>query len=303
VAANGPAPIETHAHLLKYDSVHGRFDTEITAEKNALRIGKHSITITHEKDPAKLDWKRLGVDVVLECSGKFNTRAEAAAHLKSGAKRVLISAPSPDADATIVFGVNNAMLKKNHEIISVGSCTTNALAPLAKALHEGVGIEHGFMTTIHAYTGDQNLVDGSHKDLQRARAAALSMIPTTTGAAKTIGLVLPELEGRLDGVSIRVPVPNVSLVELTFQAARDTNVKEINALLTQAADAYPPGVLAISNEPLVSVDFAHTIHSSIVDANGTHVTGKRLVRVAAWYDNEWAFACRMWDVARLWSAM
>jgi len=303
VCANGPAPIETHAHLLKYDSVHGRFGAEVKIEGNSLRIGRHIITITHEKDPAKLDWKKYRVDLVMECSGKFTTREAASAHLAAGAKRVLISAPAPDADTTIVFGVNNHMLKKNHAVVSVGSCTTNALAPLAKALHEGVGIESGFMTTIHAYTGDQNLVDGSHKDLRRARAAALSMVPTNTGAAKAIGLVLPELEGRLDGTAIRVPVPNVSLVDFTFQASRDTSRDEINTLLTKAAAAYPHGVLHVSQEKLVSTDYSHTLYSSIVDASGTYVTGKRLVRLASWYDNEWAFSCRMWDVARLWAGL
>lgn len=300
VAVNGPAAIETHIHLLKYDSVHGRFATEVKADGENLSIGGKKITLTHHKDPKQIPWGKLGVDLVLECTGKFNKKSDAAAHLEAGAKRVLISAPAEDADATIVFGVNNAMLKKDHKVVSVGSCTTNGLAPIAKVLNEAVGIEAGFMTTIHAYTGDQNLVDGSHKDLRRARAAALSMIPTSTGAAKTIGLILPELKGKLDGVSIRVPVPNVSMIDLTFTSARDVSKDDINAALEKAAGGALKGVLGVSKEPLVSIDFTHTTLSSIADLTGTYVTGKRLVRVAAWYDNEWAFACRMLDVAKLW---
>lgn len=300
VAANGPAPIDTHFHLLKYDSVHGRFRGDISASGETIQAGRHTIRITHEKDPAKIDWSSLGVDMVLECSGKFNSREQASAHLNGGARRVLISAPAPDAEATIVYGVNHGNLTKDHKIVSVGSCTTNALAPLAKVLHETVGIESGFMTTIHSYTGDQNLVDGSHKDLRRARAAALSMIPTSTGAAKTLGLVLPELNGKLDGISIRVPTPNVSLVDLTFQASRDTTKDEINHALKAAAAGPLNGVLTVSTEKLVSIDYQHAPESSIVDASGTYVTGKRLVRVASWYDNEWGFSCRMLDVAKLW---
>lgn len=303
VAANGPAAIETHLHLLKYDSVHGPFRGDIRVESNTILSSKHRIKITHEKDPAKLDWKALGVDLVLECSGKFNTLEGASAHIKAGAKRVLISAPAPDAHATIVYGVNNHMLSGNHNVVSVGSCTTNCLAPLAKILHEGIGIESGFMTTIHSYTGDQNLVDGSHKDLRRARAAAMSMIPTSTGAAKTLGLVLPEMEGKLDGIAIRVPTPNVSLVDLTFQASRDTTKEEINAMLEAAANGAMKGVLGVSKEKLVSIDFTHSPLSSVVDASGTYVTGGRLVRVASWYDNEWGFSNRMWDVAKYWSSM
>lgn len=298
VAANGPAPVETHLHLLKYDSVHGPYRGDLSAENGMLHMGGHAMRLTHEKDPAKIDWQ--GVDVVMECTGKFNSREQAGVHLQHGAKRVLISAPAPDAEATIVYGVNNEMLKKEQRVVSVGSCTTNALAPLARALHETVGIESGFMTTIHSYTGDQNLVDGSHKDLRRARAAALSMIPTSTGAAKTLGLVLPALEGKLDGISIRVPTPNVSLVDLTFQAGRDTTKQEINDILQKASAGYLKGVLEVSHEKLVSIDYTGAPFSSIVDASGTYVTGKRLVRVAAWYDNEWGFSHRMWDVAKLW---
>ncbi|MBV8939910.1 MAG: type I glyceraldehyde-3-phosphate dehydrogenase, partial [Alphaproteobacteria bacterium] len=300
VAANGPAPLETHLHLLKYDSVHGRFPGELRIEGDSIVAGRHRLRITHEKDPRKIDWKSAGVDMVMECTGKFNNRGDAEAHLAGGAGRVIISAPARDAEATIVYGVNNAMLKKAQRVISVGSCTTNCLAPLAQVLHQAVGIESGFMTTIHSYTGDQNLVDGSHKDLRRARAAGLSMIPTSTGAAKTIGLVLPELAGKLDGIAIRVPTPNVSLVDLTFHATRDTDSAAINAALSKAAGGALRGVLGVSGEKLVSVDFAHNPLSGIVDLAATHVVGTRLVRVASWYDNEWGFSNRMWDVARLW---
>lgn len=299
VAVNGPAPIDTHVHLLKYDSVHGRFATEVKAAGEDLSIGGKTVKLFHSKDPKQIPWGKLGVDLVLECSGKFNKRAEAAQHLEGGAKKVIISAPAEDADATIVYGVNNGMLKKEHTVVSVGSCTTNALAPLAKVLNDAVGIESGFMTTIHAYTGDQNLVDNSHKDLRRARSAPLSMIPTSTGAAKTIGLILPELKGRLDGVSIRVPTPNVSLVDFTFTAAKDVSKEELNDALIKAANGPLKGVLAVSNEPLVSIDFTHRTESSIADLSGSYVTGKRLARVAAWYDNEWGFSCRMLDVTTL----
>jgi glyceraldehyde 3-phosphate dehydrogenase len=302
VAVNGPAPIETHVHLLKYDSVHGRFREEVKADGENLAIGGKKITLFRQKDPKQIPWGKMGVDLVLECSGKFNKKAEAAQHLETGAKKVLISAPAEDADATIVYGVNNNMLKKDSKVISVGSCTTNGLAPVVKVLNEAIGIESGFMTTIHAYTGDQNLVDNSHKDLRRARAATMSMIPTSTGAAKTIGLVMPELKGKLDGVSIRVPTPDVSLIDLTFQAARNTTKDEINAALQKAAEGSLKGVLGTSTEPLVSIDYTHTTLSSIADLTGTYVTGNRFCRVAAWYDNEWAFSCRMLDVARLWAA-
>lgn len=297
VAVNGPAPVETHVHLLKYDSVHGAFRGEVKAVGEGIDAGRGVMRLTHEKDITKLDWS--GVDVVLECTGKFNKREAAAAHLKQGAKKVLISAPAPDADVTIVYGVNNAMLKKEHDVISVGSCTTNCLAPVADVLNKTLGIESGFMTTIHSYTGDQNLVDGSHKDLRRGRAASMAMVPTSTGAAKTIGLVIPELKGKLDGVAIRVPTPNVSLVDLTFISARDTTKEEINEAILAASKGALKSVLAASSEPLVSIDFNHHPASAIFDLTGTHVTGKRLCRVAAWYDNEWGFSCRMLDVAAL----
>lgn len=302
VAVNGPAPVDTHVHLLSYDSVHGHF-ADVKAVGENLSIAGREVRLFRHKDPKQIPWGDLKVDLVLECTGKFNKKTEAAQHLVSGAKKVLISAPAEDCDSTIVFGVNNAMLKKEHQVVSVGSCTTNGLAPLAKVLHEAVGIESGFMTTIHAYTGDQNLVDNSHKDLRRARSAAMSMIPTSTGAAKTIGLILPELKGRLDGTAIRVPVPNVSLIDLTFTASRDTTKDEINASLQKAAAGPLKGVLGVSDAPLVSIDYTHTTQSSIADITGTYVTGKRLCRVAAWYDNEWAFSCRMLDVARLWVAL
>jgi len=298
VAVNGPAPIETHLHLLKYDSIHGAFRGEVVAVgTDGIDASRGVMKLTREKDASKLDWS--GIDMVLECSGKFTKRADAVLHLECGAKKVLISAPSPDADATIVYGVNNGALKPEHKIVSVGSCTTNCLAPVAQALHKAVGIESGFMTTIHSYTGDQNLVDASHKDLRRARAAALSMVPTSTGAAKAIGLVLPELEGRLGGVAIRVPTPNVSLIDLTFQSAKDTSKEEINKAVTAAAAGALKGVFAVSDEPLVSIDYNHHPASAIFDLTGTYVTGKRFCRVCAWYDNEWGFSNRMLDVAKL----
>jgi len=298
VAINGPAPIETHVHLLKYDSVHGPFHGEVKAVTGGIDVGRGVMRLTHEREINNLDWS--GIDVVLECSGKFTKRAIAALHLARGAKKVLISAPAADADVTIVYGVNNKVLKPEHQVISVGSCTTNCLAPVAQVLQRTVGIENGFMTTIHSYTGDQNLVDSSHNDLRRARAAAMSLVPTSTGAAKAIGAVLPELEGRLNGIAIRVPTPNVSLMDLTFLAAKDTDSDEINnAIIAAASKGALKGVLAVSDEPLVSIDFNHHRASSIVDLSGTYVTGKRFCRVGAWYDNEWGFSCRMLDVAKL----
>jgi glyceraldehyde 3-phosphate dehydrogenase len=243
------------------------------------------------------------VDYVLECTGKFNKKVDVEKHIQAGAKKVLISAPAEGVDSTIVYGVNNAALRKDHQVISVGSCTTNALAPLAKILNDAVGIESGFMTTIHSYTGDQNLVDSSHKDLRRARAAALSMIPSTTGAAKTIGLILPELKGKLDGTAIRVPTANVSLVDLKFIAKKDTTKDEINAAIVKAAGGELKGVLGASAEPLVSTDYNHTTESSNADLTGTFVTGGKLVRVSSWYDNEWGFSQRMLDVTRLWAGL
>jgi glyceraldehyde 3-phosphate dehydrogenase len=299
VAANGSAPNENHAHLLQYDSVHGRFTNKITFDEQGIDMGRGKFTVTHERDPAKLDWAALGVDLVLECTGAFNSKEAASVHLKSGAKKVLISAPAGDDCPTFVYGVNSDKLKPEHAVFSVGSCTTNCLAPVAKVLHESFGIESGYMTTIHAFTGDQNLVDGSHKDLRRARAATMSMVPTKTGAAKAIGLVLPALDGKLSGTSIRVPVPNVSLVDLTVITQKPATKESVNAALTAAANGALNAVLKVANEPLVSIDYMHDNASAIADLTGTAVIGDKLLRVAAWYDNEWGFSCRMLDMARL----
>lgn len=301
VAVNGPAASELHQHLLQYDSVHGRFNGAITHDANddTLDMGRGKIKMLHSRDPNALNWGELGVDVVLECTGKFNTAADCQVHLEQGAKKVLISAPAKDDCPTFVYGVNHENLEGWMDIISVGSCTTNCLAPLAAVLHDAFGIEQGWMTTIHAYTGDQNIVDGSHSDLRRARAAGLSMVPTSTGAAKAIGLVLPELNGRLQGTAIRVPVPNVSLVDLTFVSTDAVVADVVNAALSQAASGSLKGILAVSDEPLVSIDFCHRSESSIADLTQTRVVGTNLVHVAAWYDNEWGFSCRMLDMARL----
>lgn len=296
VAVNGPADIETHVHLLKYDSVHGRFPGKITHDEDSIDMGMGAFKLFKERDPLRLPWKELDIDLVLECTGKFNKRADAAMHIEAGAKKVLISAPAPDVDATIVYGVNDDKLEAKHTVISVGSCTTNGLAPVTKVLHELAPIESGFMTTIHAYTGDQRLLDGSHKDLRRARAAGLSMIPTSTGAAKAIGLVLPELAGKLSGTAIRVPTPNVSLVDLTVITKKEVNKDELHQAMRDAAEGDMKGVLGICDEPLVSTDFNHSPFSSVFDETGTHITGK-LARICAWYDNEWGFSSRMLDLA------
>lgn len=301
VAANGSAANANHAHLLQYDSVHGRFQNKITFDDAGIDMGRGKITVTHERNPSKIDWAALGVDLVLECTGAFNSKDAASVHLKQGAKRVLISAPAGDDCPTFVYGVNCAKLTPEHTVFSVGSCTTNALAPIAKVLDEAFGIESGFMTTIHAYTGDQNLVDGSHKDLQRARAATMSMVPSKTGAAKAIGLVLPQLAGKLDGVSVRVPVPNVSLVDLKVVVRGQGSVvskEAVNEALVAASQKMLPNVLKINREPLVSIDFTHDNGSSIVNLNDTKVVGGNLVRVSSWYDNEWGFSCRMLDLVR-----
>lgn len=298
VAANGSAPNETHAHLLQYDSVHGRFRHEITFDEHTLNMGRGPITITHERDPKKIDWAKLGVDIVLECTGAFNSREAAAVHLEQGAKKVIISAPAGDDCPTFVYGVNCNGMKPEHTVFSVGSCTTNALAPIAKVLDEAFGIENGFMTTIHAYTGDQNLVDGTHKDLRRARAAALSMIPSKTGAAKALGLVLPQLAGKLDGVSVRVPTANVSLVDLKAVVKRSVTKEEVNEALKAASKTMLKNVLKVDDKPLVSIDYTHNNGSSIADLTSTKVVGGTLVRVASWYDNEWGFSCRMLDLTR-----
>lgn len=300
VAINTPGAIDTVAHLLKYDSTHGTFPGRVEGNESTLYFGDHTIKRFANRDPANLPWEDVGVDVVLECTGIFKKHEDASKHIKAGAKKVLISAPSSDADAMIVYGVNNDVLKPEDTVISVGSCTTNCLAPVAKVLEENIGIEQGFMTTIHAYTGDQNILDNSHKDLRRARAAAASMVPTSTGAARAIGQVLPELQGKLDGVAVRVPTPNVSMVDLCFNAKRETSVEEINSLLEKASKSKAmKGVLGYNEAELVSIDFNHDPHSSIFDATGTQVLNGNFVRVAAWYDNEWGFSCRMLDVARL----
>ncbi|MGC2202275.1 MAG: type I glyceraldehyde-3-phosphate dehydrogenase [Stellaceae bacterium] len=298
VGINDLGPVETNAHLLRYDSVHGRFPGEVTTGDNWMDVGRGKMRVTAERDPAKLPWRELGVDVALECTGVFTKREAAAKHLEAGAKRVVISAPADGADLTVVLGVNQEELKPEHQVISNASCTTNCLAPVAYVLHEGVGIVRGYMTTIHAYTGDQNTVDTLHHDLRRARAAALSMIPTSTGAARAVGLVLPALKGKLDGTAIRVPTANVSLIDLTFDAARETSGDEVNSLMEEAARSNRlRGILGINKAPTVSVDFNHDPHSSTFDVTQTQVLDKRFVRVLAWYDNEWGFSNRMVEVA------
>ncbi len=299
VAVNASGDIERHVHLLKYDSTHGTFDGEISGDENSLTINGKTIKRFSTRDPAEIPWGDTGADVVLECTGAFRKRDQAALHFKGGARKVLVSAPSPDADATIVYGVNNDALKAEDKVISVGSCTTNCLAPVVKVLNDTVGIEKGFMTTVHSYTSDQNLLDGSHKDLRRARAAALSMVPTSTGAAKALSLVIPEIEGKLDGVAVRVPTHNVSLVDLTFTAGRNTSADEINDIMKDAASGDMRGVLAVSEDALVSCDFNHNPHSSIFDTTQTRVVGDNFCRIASWYDNEWGFSARMLDVAAL----
>ena len=283
VGINDLGPVETNAHLLRYDSVHGRFAGEVTTGENWMDAGRGKIRVTAERDPAKLPWRELGVDVALECTGIFTKRETAAKHLEAGAKKVIISAPADGADLTVVMGVNQESLKPEHQVISNGSCTTNCLAPVAYVLHQGVGIERGFMTTIHAFTGDQSLQDTLHSDLRRARAAAHSMIPTSTGAARAIGLVLPALKGKLDGTAIRVPTVNVSLIDLTFDAANETTVDEVNTLMEDAAKSNRlKGILGINKAPTVSVDFNHDPHSSTFDVTQTQVLDKRFVRVLAW---------------------
>ncbi|AWB48435.1 type I glyceraldehyde-3-phosphate dehydrogenase [Gemmobacter aquarius] len=295
VAINATGPLETNAHLLKYDSVHGRFPGVVKVSNGALDLGRGPIRVMSSYDPATLDWE--GVDVVLECSGKFNARDKAAVHLGRGAKRVLVSAPAKQADKTVVYGVNHRQLTPDHLVVSNGSCTTNCLAPLAKVLNDAIGIESGIMTTIHSYTGDQPTLDRRHDDLYRARAAAMAMIPTSTGAAKALGEVLPELAGKLDGSAIRVPTPNVSAVDLTFVAGKTVTAHDVNEIVREAAAGYMGMVLAYDPEPKVSIDFNHTPQSSIFAPDQTKVVGGRTVRVLAWYDNEWGFSCRMADVA------
>ncbi len=297
VAINDLGPVETNAHLFRYDSVHGRFHGDVRIEGDTMNVGSGPFKVLAERDPAKLPWGDLGVDVVLECTGIFSDRDKAATHLTAGAKKVLVSAPSKGADLTVVYGVNDDKIGPSHQVISNASCTTNCLAPVAKVLQELCGIQSGYMTTIHSYTNDQRILDLPHSDLRRARAAALSMIPTTTGAAKAVGLVLPELAGKLDGSAIRVPTPNVSVIDLKFIPQRETTVEEINAAMKSAASGALKGILAVTGEPLVSIDFNHDPHSSTFDLSGTQIVDGRLARVMSWYDNEWGFSCRMCDTA------
>jgi len=295
VAINDLGPVETNAHLLRFDSVHGRFPAEVTTGDDWIDVGRGPIKVTAIRNPAELPWS--GVDVAMECTGIFTKRETAKAHLENGSSRVLVSAPCADADQTIVFGVNQDVLTANDTVVSNASCTTNCLSPVAKVLNDAIGIKRGFMTTIHSYTGDQPTLDTMHPDLYRARAAALSMIPTSTGAAKAVGLVLPELAGKLDGVAIRVPTPNVSVVDLTFEAARDTTVEEINNAIRAAADGPLKGVLGYTDRANVSVDFNHDPHSSIFHMDQTKVMEGTMCRILSWYDNEWGFSNRMADTA------
>lgn len=298
VALNDLGAPEINAHLFKYDSIQGSFRGNVDIKNNALCINDQAIQVFAKTNPAELPWKDLNIDIVLECTGRFTDREKASAHLEAGAKRVLISAPADGADLTVVYGVNHDKITSEYKILSNASCTTNCLAPVAAVLHKGLGIERGYMTTIHAYTGDQSLVDSLHKDLRRARAAAISMIPSTTGAARAVGLVLPELKGKLDGTAIRVPIPNVSLVDLTFTASRPTTVEEINELAKKGSeDPHLKGILEVTSVPLVSHDFNHTSASATFDLTQTQVVEDTFCRVLAWYDNEWGFSNRMLDTS------
>ena len=298
VGINSPGAFDTQVHLLKYDTVHGRFPGTLQTGDGSIDFGAGPIRVTHERNPADIDWKSLDVDVVMECSGIFRSKEAVQGHLKAGAKQVLISAPGQNVDKTIVYGVNEGDLTADDLVVSCASCTTNCLAPVAKVLMESVGIRRGFMTTIHAYTLDQNILDSSHKDLYRTRAAAQNMIPTSTGAAKAVGLVLPELLGKLHGSAVRVPTANVSMVDLAFQPERHTSAEEVNAAMKTAADGPLKGVLQYTEEPLVSSDLNHDPHSSTFAAPLTKVLENDLVKIVSWYDNEWGFACRMIDVAK-----
>jgi len=297
VGLNDLGPVETNAHLFRHDSVHGAFKGQVQTRDGGMNVGRGWMTVTAERDPAKLPWKKLKVDVAMECTGLFTERDKAAKHLEAGASRVLISAPATGADMTVVYGVNHQKLKREHQVVSNASCTTNCLAPVASVLHEAIGIAQGFMTTIHAYTGDQPVLDTLHKDLYRGRAAALSMIPTTTGAARAVGLVLPALAGKLEGTAIRVPIANVSLIDFKFIAKRKTSADEVNTAIVKAGNGPLAGILATNDQPLVSSDFNHNPASSTFDLKQTQVIDGRLVRVLAWYDNEWGFSNRMLDTA------
>ena len=296
-AINATGPLETIVHLLKYDSVHGKFPKDISFGEGYIDCGTGPIRIFSTYNPKELNW--TDVDVVLECTGKFNSKKDTLVHLEQGAKKVLISAPAENADKTIVFGVNENSLTAEDKIISNGSCTTNCLAPIAKILNNSIGIDHGIMTTIHSYTADQSILDKRHKDLYRSRAAALSMIPTSTGAAKAIGAVIPDLEGKLDGSAIRVPTPNVSAVDLTFIAQKITSIEEVNSIVKAASLTALGRIVSYDAEPKVSIDFNHSSFSSIFASDQTKVVGKKLVRIMAWYDNEWGFSCRMVDIAKI----
>ncbi|MEL7149953.1 MAG: type I glyceraldehyde-3-phosphate dehydrogenase [Pseudomonadota bacterium] len=296
IAINDLGPVETNAHLLRYDSVHGRFPIDVKSGKDWIDVGRGKMKVSAIRNPAELPW--ADVDVVMECTGIFTSKEKCQAHLENGSSKVLISAPGTDADATIVYGVNHKSLRKSHKVVSNASCTTNCLSPVAKVLNDAIGIKKGFMTTIHSYTGDQPTLDTMHKDLYRARAAAMNMIPTSTGAAKAVGLVLPELKGKLDGVAIRVPTPNVSVVDLTFEAKKKTTVEEVNDAIKKATRKAPlKGILGYTDEPLVSNDFNHDPHSSIFHMDQTKVMGGTMVRILTWYDNEWGFSNRMSDTA------
>ncbi len=297
VGINDLGSVEANAHLVTYDSVHGTLQSKVKTGKDWMDFGRGKVKVTAERDPTKLPWKELGVDIAFECTGIFTDRDKAAMHLDAGAKRVLVSAPAGGADLTVVYGVNHKKLKKSHVVVSNASCTTNCLAPVAYVLHKAIGIQHGYMTTIHSYTGDQATVDTLHKDLRRARAAAVSMIPTSTGAAKAVGLVMPELAGKLDGTAIRVPTPNVSLIDLKFVAKKKTTAEEVNEAIKKAAKGELKGVLATNDKPLVSIDFNHNPASSTFDLTQTQVIDGTLVRVLSWYDNEWGFSNRMSDTA------
>ena len=297
VAINDLGPVETNAHLFRFDSVHGRFNGTVTVDGDTIDVGRGPIKVTAVRDPAELPHAAMGVDIALECTGIFTSKEKASAHLKAGAKKVLISAPGDGADLTVVYGINHAQLSKDHVVVSNASCTTNCLAPLAYVLHKEFGIEKGMMTTIHSYTGDQPTLDTMHKDLYRGRAAALSQIPTSTGAAKAIGLVLPELKGKLDGISIRVPTPNVSCVDFKFLASRDVTAEEINAAIKKYADGELKGILGYTTQPNVSIDFNHDPASSTFALDQTKVMDDKFVRVLSWYDNEWGFSNRMSDTA------
>jgi len=299
VAINDLGSPQANAHLLTYDSVHGTYPGKVQAMKDAIRVDGRKVAVLAERDPAKLPWGELGVDIVMECTGLFASKEAASAHLVGGAKKVLVSAPCSNADITVCHGVNSDKLKKSHKVISNASCTTNCLVPVAFVLNKAVGIERGFMTTVHSFTGDQRTVDTLHKDLARARAASVSLIPTSTGAARAVGLVLPELAGKLDGTSIRVPTPNVSLIDLTFTPKRATSVEEINNAIIKAAKGPLKGILATNDQPLVSIDYNHNPASSTFDLRETQVIEGRFVRVLSWYDNEWGFSNRMSDVAAL----